>query len=70
MATKTLNEIPSSDIIIDSPHELDYIRKKLSALFINNVDIERSQLATLQLILRLANEIAELKMKLADTTIK
>ena len=29
-----------------------------------------SQLATLQLILCLANEIAELKMKLADTTIR
>lgn len=69
MGTKTIHEMPSSDKIMKSPHELDYIRKRLSGIFQNNVDINNSQLATLELILCLANEIAELKKKVADLSI-
>lgn len=59
MANKRFEQLPSSDIIIQSPHELEDIQRRLSGIFINNLAF--SENGILKLILSLANEISELK---------
>lgn len=65
MSKRTLSEMPLIEEIMESPHELDFIRKRLTGLFkCKGIDND-TQLAVLELILCLANEIADLKDKVS-----
>ena len=59
--TRTIKDMPISEKITSSPYELEDIRQRLSGIFENKIDINSSQLAVLELILCLANEIHDLK---------
>lgn len=59
---RTIKEFPSAEVFKESSYELDFIRTKLSGLFdVNDMQMNQSTLALLDLILCLANEIADLK---------
>ncbi len=70
MSTKTIDQMPVSKKIIKSPHELNFIRERLSGIFESKVNMNDSQLAILELIFCLANEIDELKKKISDMQLR
>jgi len=63
MSLKTLQQMPSAETIKESPHTLDFIRRRISGIFQNDILDDNGQLAILELILCLANEISDLKQE-------
>lgn len=61
MSSYTLSDLPEPKEISKSPYDLDFIRRKLSVIIQEKTDINSQQLALIELIFCLANEIAELK---------
>lgn len=63
MGTK-FEDIPSSADVLKSKYTIDDIRHKISYLFETDEKWDTYQLAVLELVLCLANEIHELRSKL------
>lgn len=61
--SKTLRQMPCGSGFMKSTYELDEIRGRVTGIFEHKIKVPQEQLALLELILCLANEISDLKKK-------